>query len=193
MKIGFDFDDVIYNFTGLLFNRMTDVTNGKIDLRNREHYFIENLPGYTGKDIDRIVHEIMMEYWDEGIPEDLAVQGLVDIYNHTGEPISIITSRPSYGFEVTNNWLELISKKQSLFKYELILTDKKSKAPFIQEKRFKFYVEDRLDIIEQIHHLVKYVFLIDKSWNKDIEDCKFGNVIRVKNLDEVYNHMVFFK
>lgn len=186
MKIGFDFDDVIYNFTDLLFNRMKDATNGEIDLKNREHFFIESLPGYNGQDIDRIVHEIMVEYWDEGVPEDLAIKGLTCIYNETNEPITMITCRPFYTIDITNKWLERYSENQKLFKYDIIHTNKKSKVPFIQEKGFKFYVEDRPDIIKEIQHLVKYIFLIDKSWNKD---CAGGNIIRVNNLIDVHQYM----
>jgi len=71
----------------------------------------------------------------------------------------------------------------------LILTNKKSKAQFVKDKGFKFFVEDRSDIIEEIHHLVEYVFLIDKSWNKD---CKSSNIIRVNNLLDVQQYMMIF-
>ena len=186
MKIGFDFDDVIYNFSGLLFNRMKNITNSKIDLRNREEFFVENLPGYSKQDVDRIVHEIMLKYWDEGEPLDSAIRGLTYIYNETGEPITMITCRPFNSMNVTNKWVEKYSENQKLFKYELIHTNKKSKAPFIQEKGFKFYVEDRPDIVKDIQHLVKYIFLIDKSWNRD---CCGKNIIRVNNLVDVYQYM----
>lgn len=180
--IAFDLDGVVCEYDrvfewyiwcwyGLPANGWNDETRYKF------HYWIGNQKGVV---ITQHINTVIEHHWDKILPLRGAHIALKKFYKWLGAPITFVTARSKTTERATKAWLD----RNLNVPYELIMNPHKSKVA--RDRGFNYFVEDRFRNVNTVASSVDMAFCIDQPHNSG-RDFEHDNIIRVKDLFEVYN------
>ncbi len=108
----------------------------------------------------------------------------LNMLDKLGYPIFYITHRAEEMRYVTESWLDENGFPRYL---DIYYTDGKSKVDYAEELKLDLFVEDRLDIAEELVDVVPEVILITRPWNEFKNSDK--PILRCSNWFEIYNEI----
>lgn len=188
MKIGFDFDDVIYNFSELIRQEILKKYNFDVSSQWNDGFEV-SVPGVDDKVLSKFIYNCMSYKMSKGTEMPNSLRELEQIHKDTKEPICIITSRPRFTKTATEKWLSKNLKAEFTVDY----SNSKPKTFYIKERGLDIFVDDRLTTLNDIAdaNICKHLFLYDRPWNRN-KTLK-SNIKRIKNLEEVRALLDTFK
>jgi uncharacterized HAD superfamily protein len=155
--IGFDIDGVLANSFPIIREGILNLYN--IDI-NAADMYVYDLPE-IGVSHDELLTSINKIIKDKEI---LPYPGVVDViqrlYNILDDEILIVSSRPNYIYQETQNWF---SKWFPEVRFNIIFSDEKEEP--ILDNKCMVFVEDNIDNANKISKCIPLVYLMNRSWN----------------------------
>jgi len=183
--IGFDIDGVLMDFDLHLVNTVREITGYKLPYPMKE--FCREFPGCSKEEFKGLLMEAINTI-EMTEPIEGSIDSIEKIYDLINEKITFITARPSIKkYDTIRSIKRHVGNK---FDFEVIFTDSSfDKRQAIQtRKHIRFFVEDEVKRIMKLSPYIKTGFLMNYPWNKNV--IVPNNIVKVNNLEEVYNYML---
>lgn len=187
-KIGIDLDDVVFDFVKELLVSLELKYNKRLLFENVTNYFF---PSIFNLDLEQVLELIKnLDYINLGLCKNaknsiLELSQKYDIY--------FITSRV-----FRDGTLESLKKNFNDIPFELIFSSNpyantlgKDKGDLCLELGINLMVEDSKEHSEICAKKGVKVFLLDKPWNKDVEEHE--NLVKVGGWDEILEKLNLYK
>ena len=183
MKIGVDFDDVLFDCNASLALFHNSRYGTSYERKDVWSWYLDQVWGCTEKEaIERV-----KEWYDsEEHTQSMPISGAIEAIEKLAQSyeLHIITSRPSSIRKPTRLWLERYFAKHFA---EIHFTNHSepgsgSKAEICRNLDVSFLIEDSLKHARDVASGGTTVLLLDSPWNQ--EDVS-GNIIRVHSWEEV--------
>ncbi len=187
MRIGIDIDEVVAEFVEgylELFNKKFEKEAKKEDILTYDLW--KNL-GISKEDSFNLAHEFFKSPIFERVK---LIEGAVESIPKLSEnnELFFITSRPIDFKSKTENFL---TKNFSNINFKLIHSGDrfknglKSKSEICEDEGVEIIIEDQPDYCFDCAKKGIRAFLFDKPWNKNFDESKSENIIRIKNWNEI--------
>jgi uncharacterized HAD superfamily protein len=187
-KIGIDIDDVVVHFLQPFLDHFNATKGTSFEVKDLQHYYLWKTPLYdTKEDNVKEINDFLnsKKFHDLPVVEDVedTLKELSKRYD-----LYFITARAEETKERTKVFLEKVFQGVD---FQIIhsgdIHGGKTKAEICNELGIGIMVEDAPEYaLDCAKNNVK-VFLIDKHWNKDVEE--HGHIVKVKNWEEILEHL----
>ena len=184
MRIGFDMDEILCDFSNPLVEAINAYFGTSITFNDLKKYRIEENINRTTEEIMPVMHDLHKEHSLINMPALLDGITAINEFKNRGHYVAIITSRYEMFRESTQHWL---SKYEVLFD-ELVMTSHTSKAVPAQERGIQYFVEDNASYANEIAGSGITVFIPKKPWNESEE--LHHNAIRIQNCSELIEKLL---
>jgi uncharacterized HAD superfamily protein len=180
--IAFDFDDVIFDLSQLLQERI--LAEYGVDVSNQTDNYYVKVPGISEKELSNFVQSIIIRYHYQGKPIEHSIQALKDIYNKLDIPIVIVTARGHNTKKQTEIWLKRYLKDIPFVVYYCANIPK---SEVLKRNNIKYLVDDKIENVEEASKYCLSCFLFTRSYNEKYKPK--GNIIRVHDLRDIYDFL----
>ena len=184
--IGFDIDGVVADFNSV-FREVVLMETG-VDTNDLDNTRFElQIPGLSKRDVTELVNRTINRFVYDMQPYEGSVVALWRLYDMTREPIEFVTARKLITEEATRRWLD----EYVVIPYNLHNgIGSAQKAEYLEEKGFKWFIDDRFRTVKEVVKHVPYTFLMSRPWN---EGREVAGVYRVNDLNEYVNEYLTWR
>lgn len=184
-KIGIDFDDVLMDFNGGLFNYYNSINGTSFTRKDITDFKLENLWGCSVEEVRKLVTDF---YNSPEHDKNNLVEGAseaIELLSRDHDLI-IVTARPEAVRPITERWLSknFPNKFHSIHFADFLFSKGRSKGEICDELGVELFIDDGMHNAESIAATGKKVFLLDAPWNQG--DLK-PNIERVYSWKELVN------
>ncbi|MCF7799309.1 hypothetical protein K9M74_05385 [Candidatus Woesearchaeota archaeon] len=188
MKIGFDLDGVLAEFTESYLQYYNDKHGTEHTSEEFEHTHFSKHLQMTHTEVERSIAHFFQSPFAKAI---LPVKGAQDVLHKlvNQHELHVITSRPKEVSKITLDWLndffpDMFTSIHFSGDWVLQPDSHRKKADFCLDLGIDILIEDYLPYAEECASCVKHiVFLFDRPWNHD--PITKSNVVRVKSWIEI--------
>ena len=183
MKIGLDFDDVVFDFIGSLTKWHNEKYHRNDSVKDYKEFFWGPVWQTNREETIKRVDEFLESHRIQEVPPlSKAIESIKSLLKHND--ITVITGRPPRFKEKTKDWISyhLNERLEVIIAGEFHKGQAESKAVICNKNNISLLIEDAPQTALDCANSDIIVLLFDKSWNQGIIH---KNIIRVKDWNQI--------